>query len=461
MNRCVITIGIVLQFLFAGNAFSQFSDDFSDPSTSNTNWVKSAENLVLEFNEENQYCHITNGDTTYVAFAYHSLAESEKSSTFTISGRITLDGQNMGAGFICCLSITTMATGYYIALRDDRYVVVTAIDETGSGAVIFTGSSAFVTSGTNILKISKKDSVFNVFCNNRFVGTFTDDSYSSGDIALLVGTETGAIFDDVVLNDTFEEGTFPTCFSDDFNDGNLVGWDHFGSTDATVEVEDEALHITTEAGQGVYQVFNLPLQEFIMQATVSYKSGGTQSLYGLFISGEGETSVPFAGFGISGGKYYGVFLSGVEYTLLSHSAIKGAPYISSSSGDTTFYTDTLQVVKREGEAEYLFIVNADTITKFTNVTFPVTGAGIFCSESLDVVFDDFIVAEGTELVCPIRKPLTLHQPFNRVIPARAIDAYLFDCSGRILSRRRSSSFTRGMVPGLYLSREKKRIIYRR
>lgn len=459
MIKFRINVVGILMCWAVGSIFGEFADDFSEPSLSNTSWIKNTDDITVQF--DNGTCHITNPDTTFVAFISHSFPEDAKPSTFTISGKVTLDSPEMGAGFIYCMSLTTIATGYYLTLREGNNVVVNTIDASGSGEVVFNMHSPFLTAGTNILTVSKKDSVSNIFCNGRYLGTFTDKSFNDGDIALLVANKSGAVFDDIVMTDSFLPVVLPTCFSDDFSDGNLIGWGRFGSADASVQVENEALHLTTSTGQTIYQQFNMSLTGFVMQVTITHRSGSNANMYGLFVSGDGTDQVPIAGFGIAGNRTFGTFLAGESYSPQSHPVIRGAAYIS-SAGDTTFYKDTLSIIKRDGSDDYLFVVNADTVTKFTGVNFEITGAGIFVTDSLAIICDDFLLNKGTEFVCPVVHNVMPSRRIggNRIqISPKMIDAYLFDCSGRLISRSRGMR-TRGVVPGLYLSREQKKVVYR-
>lgn len=435
------------------HVFGDFNDSFSDEATSAQNWAESSEKCVVQF--MNGACVLTNTDDNYAAYAYHSFPTDEKPSTFTLSGRITFAQSDMEAGFVCCLSTENASTGYYVAISGIGTISVTKIPGGGAASeIVLSVRSAYLNETSNILKVSRKDGVFNVFCNGHFAGTFTDDDLPSGDIALLVSAGGQAVFDDIEMTDTFVQGAPSTCFADDFDDGNLLGWDRFGSDEAEAGLDGDVLRITTGDGENLYQVVDLSLENFVMRAEVTMRGGNNRKLYGLFVNGTAETAIPVAGFGIIGGRSYGTFLSGGNIEMTPSSTIKGAPYVS-SGGDTTYYTDTLEVIKREGSDEYLFVINTDTLTRFTGVDFEITGAGIFCLDSLDVAVDNFIVAEGSEWACPVRRdvPVPIKHDRFRVISQTGIKVY--DISGRLVSRSALPSHHGRLSAGVYIRRRGK------
>jgi hypothetical protein len=234
------------------------------------------------------------------------------------------------------------------------------------------------------------------------------------------------------LTETFEEDSAPTCFADNFNDGDLVGWDNFSTDGVVAKNTDSAMHITTVAGQSAYQVIDLPLENFVLRTVVSHHRGSTKNLYGLFLSGTAATSIPLAGFSVNGDRNYAVFVSGQGQTQLNQSSkVKGAAFIAGT--DTTFYYDTLEVIKRESSQEYLFIINGDTLSRFTGVNFNITGAGVFCLDSITLVVDDFLVAEGSNPICPIRE-ITRTRAGKGITVHSGKNGYEFDILGRIVSR---------------------------
>jgi hypothetical protein len=432
----------------AALSFGAFTDDFSNEAESNTLWTKNNDAVMLTF--ANSACKVVNSDTNFIGYARHAFAANDRRETFTLSGSVTLGSGAFGAGFSVCVAASGMPTGYYISIIENDRVTVNKIDSTGAGTEVVTVGSAFLTSGTNELAISRKEGTFNIFCNGEFTVSFTDSDFSSGDIGLLVSPGSNAVFDDIVMTDTFKEGAPRTCFADDFSSEALTGWDWFGSSNVSVGVENEALHVVTEASQSIYQVFDLPLTDFVLRTVVSHRGGSSKNFYGLFVCGRGEASIPLAGFGINGGSNYGTFLAGEALTPTASTSIKGDPYIS-STGDTTYYTDTLEVIKRAGTDNYLFVVNSDTLKRFIGVDFMITGAGIFCLDSLNLIFDDFLVANGTEAICPVREPVAMRRGGRAVLPiVLPAEMPLFDLSGRLVSRRVQGMTSR--VSGVYLQR---------
>jgi hypothetical protein len=459
MGICRFAAGAgVVALLSASTAFAAFSDNFNDPASSNSNWMASTEKVTRTF--ENGAMTVTNTDTSYANMMYHTFSAADKRELFTLSAKITLKPGARSAGFLCCLSIGSKVTGYNVSFGPDGAVSVDKVGSSAATTQLVLQRSAYLVAGTNELKISRKEGKFNLFCNGHFTATFTDTEFKSGDLGLLVDAKSAAVFDDVVMTDVFTEGAAPTCFADDFNDGNLLGWSNFGSEAAVIKVADGALRITTAGNQDVYEEVAIGLSQFVMKAVVSLHRGGIGKTYGLFIRGTAPESIPLAGFVVTGGRMYGAFISGKSYQLQSSSKVKGAPFVL-APGDTTFYKDTLQVIKRQGTPEYLFVVNNDTLSRLAGVDFAVTGVGIFCSDSLDVVFDDFIAAEGTTGACPV-----LPSTFSRIHPAKpgvgiaGADMRVFDLSGRLMPGNRMAANTAAKTPGLYI-RSNGKVLYRR
>ena len=439
-------------------SYADFSDDFSDPAQSNNLWISSFDELNVAFTSGQ--CKVTNESDEYAGFAYHLFGDNEKPSEFTLSANITLNNENMAAGFICRLSTANPISGYFVTISSTGVIGVQKYSSTVSGDVLFNGSSAYLTQGVNNLKVSMKDGTMNISCNGKCVGTCIDESgeLASGDIALLVSPGGEAVVDDVVMTSVFEECKVPTCFADTFENADLPGWRQFGNENAEVRVDDGAMRITTDTTEYIYKVVDLPLDNFVMQVHATLRNTNSTSLYGLFLVGEPESDeayLPVANFGIIGNKSYNVMLSGSSAQPKVSTSIKGNPYIG-EDGDTTFYTDTLEVIKREGSTEYFFIVNTDTIEKFSDVDFEVTGVGIFCQQQLDVSFDNFLAVNGTEYNCPVSNPLrySARERLQAIKPFST--PQMFDLSGRLL-RRNVHSFDRKVPSGIYIIRNQRNV----
>jgi len=429
---------IALLFLFK-SATAQFSDDFSTGGA-NTNWLKNPAELSMKF--ENGACTIANTDTVYSAFAYHTFTTAL--STFTLGGSITLSSPStQTAGFICCLAATGMATGYYVSIERNERISVEKVDATGKGSSLVLQRFGYFNSGANELQISKSGATFNIFCNGRFVATFSDNTFDKGNIAMQLSPKTTAVFDNIVMTPTFLPGEPATCFADDFNDGDLRGWDSFGSEASEVINSDKTMLITNGKDETVYEVIDLPLKEFVLRATFSHRGGSTKNLYGLFVSGLSGNTVPLCGFGINAGRNFAAFTGGQTIQPAASTKIKGAAYIAPP--DTTWYTDTLEVFRRKGASECLFVINGDTLSRFAGVTFDVTGAGVFCTDSLTVRVDDFLVAQGENAICPVRQ-VTRLAPLSRATLFGGRTLQEFDILGRSFAKGRvySASATSGV-----------------
>lgn len=458
MRQQVFILAIIMCI---GLVLADFSDDFSEPAQSNNLWLTSYDDLAMTFTGGT--CKLVNASDDFAGFAYHLFPENEKPSEFTLSGKISLNSADMAAGFICRLSTADPIAGYFVNIHSSGTIGVQKYSANSDGEVLFTGQTSLRTDGANELKVSMKQGKMNVACNGKFVGTFTDetDDLTEGHVALLISPSSEAVFDDIVMTSVFEEMGFPTCFADSFENGMHSDWRGFGSEDASVGVDDGAMRITTDTTEYVYKVVDLALNNFVMRATSTLRKTNTTSLYGLFLVGQPGAEdglLPVANFGIIGNRTFNVMLSGQSGQPEVSTSIKGNPYIG-ENGDTTFYVDTLEIIKREGVDEYLFVVNTDTLEKFTEVDFTVTGVGVFCQQQLDVSFDDFVVAEGTEFNCPVIQPLRYsHRNQSRHIQIFSKPQY-FDLSGRLLKNR--YPIYPGKIPsGAYIVRDGKRTLMR-
>jgi hypothetical protein len=454
-------IFILAMMVSVSLVFADFSDDFSEPAQSNNLWLTSYDELKMTFTGGT--CKLVNESDDYAGFAYHLFNENEKSSEFTLSGKISLNSENMAAGFICRLSTASPIAGYFVNINSTGTIGVQKYSASSEGDVVFTGQTTLRADGANELKVSMKEGKMNIACNGKFIGTFTDETndLGAGDLALLVSPSSEAVFDDIVLTSVFEEMSFPTCFADSFENDDLTDWRGFGSEEASVRVDDGTMRISTDTTEYVYKVVDLTLNNFVMRATSTLRKTNTTSLYGLFLVGQPDPEdglLPVANFGIIGNKTFNVMLSGQSAQPEVSTSIRGNPYIGEDD-DTTFYVDTLEIIQREGADEYLFIVNTDTIERFSEVDFAVTGVGVFCQQQLDVSFDNFVVAEGTEFNCPVIQPLRYTRRTRERLIRIFSKPHYFDLSGRLL-KNRDATYSGKIPSGAYIIRDGKRTLMR-
>lgn len=440
-SKIITGLGLLALVLQAGGAVI-FQDDFSNANNSILNWVSNDPDAVtMEFSGGK--CLGENTADNTGGLIYHVLNGS-KPETFTLSGKITRSSESVEAGFFFCLKTSGTVSGYYARIGKDPYISVFRSD---SADALFSVQSPFVASATNELKISKKGSKFYVFCNDHKAGTFTDSKYPSGDIAMFIPNNTKATFDDIVLTDEFDTtSNVSSCFSDDFTSAEMFGW-------ATLQNNGEAavangkLHVKT--GKYAYIYTDMALNDLVMRVDVSYISGKKGSMYGLFVKGEGE-QLPVAGFIITGSRSYGVFKDNQPIPLTPNTAIRGAAVAG--------MVDTLEVRKGAGTG-YIFSVNGIDLDTLADVGFSITGAGVFCNDSLELNFDNFFVSngdadcQGTKIV---RSPASRRPVYNN----NAQQRFAFDPLGRIVNSASSNLTHKRLSAGIYLKQGQKALVFK-
>jgi hypothetical protein len=435
----------------AVNAAVVFQDDFSNPGISNQNWsVSNPEQVTINF--AGGECSVTNTSNSAGVLLIHEL--DQNLPTFTFSVKINRP-ENKTAGFYFCLGVKdTRIIGYELLLFESNQIIIWK-HKGDTPVSLFQGQSAYLVSGYNEIKVSKKADKFNIFCNDQFVASFTDSEYGSGNVALELGPEAAVKFDDVLVNDQFEEATIRTCFADDFSSGALVGWVKEGK--GQIEVKNDSLMITT-TDSSCDLVTDLQLNNFVAKVVVSHRSGSGKAPYGFLLQGRAsDNSIPLSGFIITGNRMYGAFTpSSSSYNLYNSQKIRGAAY--TEDGQTYYFYDTLELSKQPTTG-YIFKVNQSALCTIPEIGFEITNIGLFCSDSLSLLFDDFVAAEGTEAVCSggsiaIREKTKSKKVMRitRVVP------YVVDPLGRTIPNFSNIEMKRNLSPGIYLGADQKKAI---
>lgn len=451
MKRRLRAVIAVLLATMSINAATIFQDDFSNPGTSNTNWNPSGTSLTKSFTGGE--CSVTNTSTDQGVLLIHEI--DNLPSSFTFSAKI--NGGNDGrTGFYFCLGLSGQQyVGYQIKIENGSLIVVQKFSSVISNLVSI--QSGYITSGYNEIKVSRNGSKFNVFCNNQFVSSFTDSEFSSGDIAMILAPGASANFDDVLLTDQFQDHSIRTCFADDFDDGDLLGWINYGSG-SQATVQDKSLKITT-SNQTLFYYINLELVNFVTKVTVSHRSGSKSKPYGLYLQGSPDNSdtTLSSGFLIIGNRMYGVFTPSVsEFNLYSSQKIMGAAY--TEAGQTYYSYDTLEVSKQQSTG-YIFKVNNSPLCTVPEIGFKVSSIGFYCSDSLDLLFDDFVAAEGTEAVCS-GEPISIREKTGsrKMINITRSRPFIFDPLGRAIPDFTNIELKRSVSPGIYLRADQKKTL---
>jgi len=279
--------------------------------------------------------------------------------------------------------------------------------------------------------------------NNNFLTTFTYASTPGTDIAYVVSKGTTVSFDDFVMNNEYIV-TPPkrTEYMDNFENGLLKDWTVYSKA-GTAMVDGGKLKLKTENTDTAYLnvLVNVKLTDPVGKAIFSHKGGSSAKIYGLLL--EGDNANDQATFAIAAGKYYGAVVGNASFSIATKSSIRGRAYVDAESGTVTYYSDTLEIIKRAGSNEYIFIANRDTLTRLTGITFPITKAGIFCQDSLDLTVDEYSFVSTSAPNAVIRPFIT-----NRSFPKADLSPYrglfVFDPLGRsvvanrVLSSKASS-----------------------
>jgi len=370
-------------------------DDFTDPGASHGKWVNKSESY-MSHSVANGSCTLDNSSATYSGEYFHDFG-TNKPATFTLS--YILKSVQGDAGAFFCRQPGSALSGYLITLKDGS-VAVWKMTNGSSGSPVFSKSVASfdLASSGNKLTVSKSGTKFNVFVNNDLAGSFTDDTYNSGDLSLLIDPNTKAVFGTIQVTDAFTDGSPRTSFSDDFNGNNLKYWAFFETGSPTYIEAGGKLTVNTKstANDVLWMYIDFEHTDFTAKVEASHRSGSKSSLYGFVLIGEsvpGQTTIPMASFAITGERGYAIWKTGATaIEPVTNQAIMGA----GSSG--LFFVDTLEIKKNANSSEYEFFANGTSLAAYpaANIGFKVAGVGIFCYSDLEVAFDNFsVLKDGT------------------------------------------------------------------
>ena len=438
-------IGCLLWSLASGVII--FSDDFSDPGTTNLNWISPFTTLTRECANGVYTINNPSSDAAYVTTTL-----SPKPSTFTASTKLTRSSDSITAGILVCFNTSTGA-GYLMQLNPEQGIQLTKYSGTNI-SIIFNDRSAAVvsgTNGTNEIKISKKSDSITLFCNGTFITALRDASpVAAGDAGLLIPAKRSAIFDDFVITDEWISPPQPSaCFRDEFSVMTTT-WLDYGQNHQK-EVSEGYFKLTTTAPNAYadpyVKVEQFGVDTFVAVSAFSHRSGDSSSMYGIFFCGapvkQGSSSVvPMVYFCINASRQCDAYIDIIQP--VGSTRIRGAAF------QGTYYTDTIKVVKKRNQ-DYRMYVNGYLLDSLaaSKVTFSIIGAGINVENRL-VVWSDFFQF-GPGEICPIVVPSRLAKSFSpvRFTPYRS--NYLFDPMGRIIRTRNSAGQgKRTLVPGLYI-----------
>lgn len=377
------TGGLILLAFVAVQGAAIFQDDFSNPANSDSNWPIKPD---LQRSFDGGKCTVTNSNANYAGLLTHNV--SGKPAEFTFSASVTRVSDTVSAG-IYVNSVSNALDGYAVQVGNQNQIYVTKFG-TGDPKVIFKKQNGFVLAQTNNLVISKKSTTFYIYCNDQYMGSFTDADIAAVAVGFILSPKVTVSFDNVILTNTVTlPPSPPSSFNDDFNDGKLTGWMSFGNQ-ADVSEADSVLKIQTKNDSDAFMYRDFMAAPFCtLKVEVSHRGGDLTSLYGLFFCDKSKSGIiPIAGFGITGSSYYGVLSpdSG-SISLDQNTCIRGKAYISGS--DTVYKKDTLKIIDSSGN--YKCYANGVLLSSFSNINFSVTGVGLFCDGGQKIYFDNFYV----------------------------------------------------------------------
>lgn len=428
--------GCCARFAMSAASDTLFFDNFQDAATSNGKWIYPAE---ITHTFSNGMVTLKSSDPTYLYFATHNMAS--KAAVFTLSATITMTSTSNGVGISFCMDSNN--NGIAVQAGTSQNLLVYKYD---SGIQeILSVVNSFVSPTINTIKVSKHDSTFNIFCNNRFITTFylsASKFIGGGDIGLLVPPNAQATFDNILMTNHYETGATIRCFSDNFSDANLDGWFVGTLTGQSQTTSGGWLMTNTDAQSTSIPFVNGSFDRASYRVVTTYKSGG--SPYGLAIVfpilvAGGTIYKPYS-FVIDSARHYG-------YGHPDSGSIKISQpktYIHGSTGDGK---DTLEVLRFNNK--YKFRINGTVAED----SLPLRGAGnvvaagLFLMPQTAVLYHDFIIGgDSAGAACSIITVLGKPKAFAPRIDYFSNDYALFDATGRRVKRMSASGM--GNLPRL-------------
>ncbi len=297
--------------------------------------------------------------------------------------------------------------------------------------IMTTGYSSFIgQSEENILAVSKKNGQIILACNDVLIFEGTDQSFESGEIGLIVYGGSKISFDYVRVTDEESQAYQKDFFSDNFNDGDLLGWRKYNTSGHLENTGNTLLLRGAENASRTLVYTDGKYRNAPVKVIVNREDGPADAFYGLALLSlemervndtswrHNQSGVYFQ---ISGSRRYGVGKSSFFPATSSH--IHGT-------------TDTLEITK-----EYRFVVNGDTLpgTDFGE-DLDFNAVGLVVDAGVTVSFDDFTAGEQNNT------PIVNSYRNNGILPAsnspRRPSGVVLDARGRIVASVNRSNFSR-------------------
>ncbi len=254
-------------FLFFSTSVSEpvFRDDFSSPYFTAISWLlNDPQNASMTIS--NQNLSLKNSHQYSSIIALHSL--SKKYHTFTISTTIVSESAGSGLFFNVTTDQTGKINGYGALLSFDKIELVKFVS--GSHTTLASQASTFIKSCDNVLTVSKKDSLMQVFCNGYFLYSCIDGELPAGDIALMVQPRSSTLFGDFEFVSTTLDSVSFKPFIDNFDTPLIFGWRKSGY--GTTTNVDSTLEIRTNSFQQFLYTIDQPMNNFQLETDICQKN---------------------------------------------------------------------------------------------------------------------------------------------------------------------------------------------
>jgi hypothetical protein len=242
-------------------AESVFRDDFSSPYFTTISWLLSdQQNAVMTVS--NQSLNLKNAHQYNSIIAFHSL--SKKYREFTLSTTILSESAGSGLFFNVTTDQSGKINGYGALLTFDKIELVKF--SSGSHTTLASQASTFIKQYDNVLTVSKKDSLMQIFCNGYFLYSCIDGELPEGDIALMVQPRSSTLFGDFEFLSTPLDSTSFKPFIDNFDTLVIFGWRKSGNG-ITTNV-DSTLEIQTNSFQQFLYTIDQPMNSFQLETDI-------------------------------------------------------------------------------------------------------------------------------------------------------------------------------------------------
>lgn len=335
--------------------------------------------------------------------------------TFT-TDLIFTDSSNERSGVLFCFDGVAI-TGYSLSISAQKQFSLVRWDG-GTPTTIITDWNSFISDSLNTIKVSKIGNDISIFCNDEFLGKFTDKSYNSGDIALLIAPNSSVIYDNLLVTDKESYGVTRDSFADNFDDDTLAGWRVY-SNNGTITEKNNQLDITTESGRtliytnGYYKNASCSI---VVKRTGSNKNG----YYGIaFINIIPDSAMGLRFFQINGNR-------SVKIT-------EGNSYIPIKNSNITGDVDTITVTSNHTLKINGSIVDDSTFTDGGMFN----GIAIISDSGVDVSVLSF-KAQGEGAPIAINNNIINYQ--NSSIKSSIIGGAVYDIRGRQVASFSSSNY---------------------